>query len=175
MNTPARIWDVASGEELMKFESEDGWTYRTVWSPDGSKILVTYEHGVARIFDTSTAEALLTFSAHQGQTGGEWSPDGTLIASTDYASRIVKIWRSETGEELFSFSLPGAPLTVGWSPDGQHIIVTGDGFNEPIIKRVWRSPEELIAYARECCVSRQLTQEERIRFGLPVDQDESGR
>jgi WD40 repeat protein len=167
INTPARIWEVASEKELMALESEYGWTYRANWSPDGTQLLVTYENGAARIWDTVTGEPILTFTEHQGQVDGEWSPDGTLIASTDFADQLVKIWNPTTGEELLNFLLPGAPLTIGWSPDGTQIIVTGDGLNEPVIKPVWRSPEELIAHAYECCVSRQLTPEERDRFGLP--------
>jgi WD40 repeat protein len=167
INTPARIWDVASEREIMVIESEYGWTYRTVWSPDGTKILVTYENGVAQIWDVATGEPILTFTGHQGQVDGAWSPDGTLIASSDYAEQLVKIWISETGEELFSFSVPGAPLNIEWSPDGTHIIVPGDGLTEPVIKRVWRSSEELIAHAYECCVTRELTPEERDQFGLP--------
>jgi hypothetical protein len=95
------------------------------------------------------------------------STDRKLIASTDFAEQLVKIWDSLTGEELFSFSVAGAPLTIDWSPDGTHVIVTGDGLNEPVIKRVWRSTEELIEYAYDCCISRQLTPDERVRFGLP--------
>jgi WD40 repeat protein len=167
LNTPARIWDVASGSEIMVLESDFGWTYRTNWSPDGTQLLVTYENGVARIWDVATGEPALTFAGHQGQVDGAWSPDGTLIATTDYAEQLVKIWNAKTGEERFSFFVSGAPLTVGWSPDGTQIIVTGDGLNEPVIKRAWRSPEELIDYAYDCCVSRRLTPEERERFGLP--------
>ena len=167
INTPARIWDVASGRELMVLESEYGWTYRAVWSPDGSRLLTTHENGVAQIWDVASSELLLTFTGHQGEVDGEWSPDGSLIASTDFAEQVVKVWNSLTGEELFSFSVAGAPLTIDWSPDGTHIIVTGDGLNEPVIKRVWRSTEELIEYAYDCCISRELTLEERIRFGLP--------
>ena len=37
----------------------------------------------------------------------------------------------------------------------------------PCAKRVWQSTEELIDYAYECCVWRELTAEEREQFGLP--------
>jgi WD40 repeat protein len=167
INTPARIWDVASQTEITKLESAHGWTYRTEWSPDGTKVLTGHENGAVLIWDVATAEPLLTNLAHRGVAGGKWSPDGTLIASTDYANQVAKIWNWETGEELFSFSLPGAPLDHNWSPDGTHIIVTGDGLKEPVIKRVWRSAEELIAHAHACCASRELTPEEREQFGLP--------
>jgi WD40 repeat protein len=168
INTPIRIWDAASAEELMVLESEYGWTYRAVWSPDGKRLLATYEDGAAQIWDAATGKPILTFTGHQGVVDGEWSPDGTLIASTDFAEQVVKIWDSETGEELFNFSVAGAPLTIGWSPDGTRVIVTGDGLNEPVIKRVWRSTEELVEYAYDCCVSRELTPEEREQFGLPL-------
>jgi len=32
--------------------------------------------------------------------------------------------------------------------------------------RVWQSKEELLAYAKQCCVIRQLTPQERQQFGL---------
>jgi WD40 repeat protein len=168
INTPARIWDVLSGQEIKRLESDFGWTYRTVWSPDGTRILVGYEQGVLRIWDVETGEPLITFAGHQGSTGGEWSPDGTLIASSGFANKSVKIWDAVTGEEFLSFFVAGAPLSNEWSPDGMHVIVTGDGLNEPVIKQVWHSTEELIEFARECCVSRELTPEEREQFGLSV-------
>jgi WD40 repeat protein/class 3 adenylate cyclase len=172
IDTPARIWDAANGREIIMLESEYGWNYRAEWSPDGVRILTTYGNGAAVIWDVETGEQLLTFTGHQGVVDGVWSPDGTLIASTDFAEQLVKIWDPDSGEELMGFSVPGAPLTIGWSPDGTHVIVTGDGINEPIIKRVWKSTEDLIAYAYDCCVFRELTPDERLQFGLPPVEDQ---
>jgi WD40 repeat protein len=167
INTPARIWDSATGEELMKLESEYGWTFQTKWSPDGTQILTAHENSAAIIWDAETGESIITLTGHHGPVDGEWSPDGTLIASTDVANQLVKVWDSKTSEELMSFSVPGAPMTINWSPEGTHVIVTGDGLNEPIIKRVWTSTDELVEHAYECCVFRKLTPEERVQFGLP--------
>ena len=64
-----------------------------------------------------------------------------------------------------SFAVPGSVFTVNWSPDGKYIIVAADGINEPIVRRVWET-DELIAYAEDCCVTRELTPEERAQFGL---------
>jgi WD40 repeat protein len=168
--TPARVWDIASGEEVMVLESDNGWSYRTIWSPDGSRLLVAYEDGTEIIWDVESSRPVLTFAKHQGGGGvtSAWSPDGTLIVSGDYASQFIKVWNSETGEELLSFSVPGAPLTVNWSPDGTHVIVTADGMNEPLIKRIWASTDELVTHAYECCVTRELTPEERVQFGLSL-------
>jgi hypothetical protein len=57
-------------------------------------------------------------------------------------------------------------LSVNWSPDGKHVIAAGNA-TEPVIRRAWQSTEELMAYARENCVLRELTPEERAQFGLP--------
>ena len=167
VNTPARIRDVATGETVQVFESEHGWTLRTLWSPDGERLLVTYEDGAAIIWDVATGEELLTFAGHLGSVwGGDWSPDGHYIVTGDTNGQ-VKVWNSETGEEVASFSFNGDAVNTKWSPDSTYIIIAGGGSNEPLIKRVWLSTDELIAHAYECCVTRDLTAEERAQFGLP--------
>jgi hypothetical protein len=55
--------------------------------------------------------------------------------------------------------------SVDWSPDGKFI--AADNSITLTIRRAWQSAEELIAYAKECCVWRELTPEERIQYGLP--------
>ncbi len=93
------------------------------------------------MWDVATGEMLSRFLIEADKYGYHqyltmyWSSDGMLIA-TDFENHLTKIWDSQTGEVLMSFSVPGAPLTIGWSPDGTHVIVTGDGFNEPVIKRI---------------------------------------
>ena len=54
---------------------------------------------------------------------------------------------------------------VKWSPDGQHL-VTGGLRLSPAVWRVWQSKEELLEYAKQCCVIRALTPQERQQFGL---------
>jgi hypothetical protein len=49
--------------------------------------------------------------------------------------------------------------------------VVGGRFNTPRVVRVWSSTEELIEYAYDCCVIRQLTAEERAQLGLPAAGD----
>ena len=53
-----------------------------------------------------------------------------------------------------------------WSPDGRYVAVAMET-TPAEIWRVWQSTEELVAYAQECCVFRELTVAERERFALP--------
>jgi hypothetical protein len=56
---------------------------------------------------------------------------------------------------------------VDWSPDGKSLLAVSNMNNQPYIFPAWQTTEDLIAYAKECCVWRELTPEERDQFGLP--------
>ena len=119
-----------------------------------------------RVWDGETGEELLAFRSHTKATWpGSWSPDGGRIATFGNEG-TVRIWDSTTGDELLTLSVP--VLYGGyawWSPDGGHLAVVG---SETLISvwRVWQTTQELIDYAKECCVFRQLTEAERAQFGL---------
>jgi hypothetical protein len=105
----------------------------------------------------------------------DWSPDGSLIASTDDTGS-VRIWDPATGQEVNRFNVGFAPLFIDWSPDGMQMLISGTGSHIPEIRRVWQSTEDLVSYAKECCVFRELTPEERQQFGLPpVEGERIGR
>jgi WD40 repeat protein len=96
---------------------------------------------------------------------GGWSPDGGRIATMG-TEGTVKLWDSSTGNELLNLHIPILYYgNIRWSPDGQHLAVFG---LETLISvwRVWQTTEELVEYAKECCVIRELTEAERVQFGL---------
>jgi WD40 repeat protein len=68
-------------------------------------------------------------------------------------------------KELAIYTLGDKAYTVDWSPDGAHIVVSGaDGTVE--VFPAWETTQKLIDCAKECCVVRGLTAEEREQFGL---------
>jgi WD40 repeat protein len=83
-------------------------------------------------------------------------------------SGVIKVWDAETGAVLLDFSVPIGDMlfNVAWSPDGTRL-AAATYLPSVEIHRVWQSKEDLVAYARECCVVRQLTPAERKQFGLP--------
>jgi WD40 repeat protein len=167
--TYAGVWDALSGNLAMKLENPgEGSTWYTEWSPDGTKILTTHGGAIVVIWDVATGERLLTFTEHQSVGAvASWSPDGASIVSEGFGETQLKIWDANTGEVSMSISLPSSAYEFRWSPDGSQIIISGDGLIEPLIMRVWRSTDDLVAHAYECCVSRELSPEERTQFGLP--------
>jgi WD40 repeat protein len=167
--------------ELLLSIQEDVLTVPFVWfswSPDSTRIAVSGgsdEYGTlvnpVYVYDASSGKELLKIVRHTGMVWGiDWSPDGKRLVSgsTDDTTRI---WDVETGAELLTLSTPNDfQADTRWSPDGQHLLVgignlTGPGHSG--VWRVWQSTEELVTYAKECCVFRELTDAERKQFGLP--------
>jgi WD40 repeat protein len=170
-NSPVYLIDTATGEILRELPSEDGWSRTAMWSPDGKTLAVGYQSGVIKLWDTERWTVKLTFDAHQSQIHDvNWSPDGKRIISAEHENGVAHIWEAATGEVVATWDMKGLIVgglnDVDWSPDGQCILLHGEG-DLPFIRRAWQSTEELIDYAYECCVWRELTPAERQQFGLP--------
>jgi WD40 repeat protein len=170
----AHVWDARTWEPLYTVQHEaPAYLGVAAWSPDGKRLLTGGGNDMggakdtsARIWDGATGKELLAFRGHAKSVWpGSWSPNGKRVATMG-SEGVVKVWDSYTGEELLTITAPilyfGNAL---WSPDGKHLVIVG---NDTLVSvwRVWQSKEELLEYARECCVFRQLTETERAQFGL---------
>jgi WD40 repeat protein len=168
VGTGPLIWDALTGKLIMALADIGGQedsTIRTDWSPDGSRLVTSHASGVIRMWDLQTGGLLRSFVGHTTFAYAvAWSPSGTRIVSGD-RSGMVKVWDVASGAEVDSFQGPGNVPSAHWSPDERYIIAVGE-FNTPIIRRVWPSTRSLIDYAYECCVTRELTPEERTQLGL---------
>ena len=133
--------------------------------------MTTHEGDAVRVWSSTTGEILRTVTlAEETMGGGTWSPNGSLIAATA-ASGMVRSWNAETGDVLFSFTTEGVPVSIHWHPGGERVSITGTGIHNPIIRRAWESTDDAIADAYDCCVTRELTAEERELYGLPERSD----
>jgi len=172
-NSPVYLIDTTTGKTIRELSSEDGWSCTAMWSPDGKLLAVGYQNGAIKLWNTETWEIEREFRAHQGMIWDlGWSPNGERIISGEAENSVIYVWDATTGDIILSWDMQGV-LPAGfddtdWSPDGQFVIIQGgSGGGMPYIKRVWQSTEDLIDYAYDCCVWRELTPEERIQFGLP--------
>lgn len=178
-----QIHDANAGEVLITLgdRSTNQIFTQAHWSPDGTRILGiggNQELGVAInpiiVWDATTGEELLNISQHTEQIwDASWSPDGSRFA-TGSSDDTTRIWNAETGEELLRLDTPvdwsNYPV---WSPTGEYLAVALYSVDHPSrsqVFRVWQSTQELIDYAYDCCVFRELTRDERIQFGLPVEE-----
>jgi WD40 repeat protein len=173
-----QIWDAETGApilggfvnntENLSFGDSIEMCFSGYWSPDGHRLLTanyTGDRG-ATIWDARTGKKLVVFKEHtSGLTFSTWSPNGKRVATGDL-SGVIKIWDAQTGAELLSYLVPGImQFQLDWSPDGTRLVAANVSRTVEV-HRVWQTTEDLVEYAKECCVIRQLTDAERQKFGL---------
>jgi WD40 repeat protein len=162
----AKVWDVGSGAVLLDLLPDDFEfpVGAVAWSPDGTRIVGYSEDSLARIWDAETGEQLLEFAAVTNLLPEVfWSPAGDRLLASG-GSGAATVWDTTTGHELYRLEL-GASVGASWSPDAS-LLAVGDIRSNLQVYPAWRTLDELIAYAREHAVIRQLTDAEREQFGL---------
>ena len=139
------------------------------WSPDGSRIVAFSDDRLGRVWMAQTGELVGTFLAEVWDFVAQWSPSsGRFLVGGRHG---VRVWDATTLQQVAAYPHAGDNSTGTWSPDGDAIAI---GYTDGSTKvfPAWQSLEELITYAKEHCVLRELTAEERTRFGLQAHDDD---
>jgi WD40 repeat protein len=162
----AWIWNPSTGEVLLELFEEDfnQDIVSGVWTKDGQRVFIFSNDNLIRIFDTETGQQLREFPTPNAIGNLSLSPneERIIIGNSDGSA---KVYNTSTGAELLSYDDQGFVI-ASYSPDGNYVL-SGTTAGTLKVYPTWHSQEELIAYARECCVVRELTPEERELFGLP--------
>ncbi len=123
----ARIWDPATAEELIRFESPqiegvNNHVYAVCWSPDGAKLVSGGLFGTIRIWDVTTKEEVATLKTDAGAIRCvSLRPDTTQLASAQ-DDGTVRLWDMATGKQLSCFfGHTDSVRCVKWTPDGSRL------------------------------------------------------
>jgi WD40 repeat protein len=165
----ATIRDAEKGDVLLQLFPEDyiDQASGVVWTRDGKKVLV-FSMSTGHLFDAQTGEDLMQYVGHTSSVFSlNWSPDEKLIYSAG-GDGTARAFNVATGKELMVYEV-GGWANAALSPDGKQIFIySGEGVG--YVFPTWDNPEDLIAFAKECCLVRDLTPEEREYFGLqPIE------
>jgi len=118
-----RIWDSASGDELITLRGHDDWICSVAFSPDGKRIISGSGDHTIKVWDSATGAELMTLRGHDKDVYSvAFSPDGKRIASGSI-DKTIRVWNAATGEELMT--IRGHERQIGsvlFSPDGRQII-----------------------------------------------------
>lgn len=124
-----RVWDAATGKELLVLRGHPGMVRDAVYSPDGAHIL-SYSRAGARVWDAATGQQLYVLPAQSNSIeGAQFSPDGKQVLtwgqdSFDWSART---WEAATGKPLLMLSGHAGPIfEASFSPDGTRVMTAGN-------------------------------------------------
>jgi WD40 repeat protein len=162
----AYIHDASTGELLLQLfpDNYDDQTMGITWTKDGKQVIVFGTATGYRI-DAETGDELMQYVGHSDIVSEiNLSTDGQLLY-TFGADGTARVFDVETGVELLAYEI-GGWVVGGLSPDGSQLLLVSTT-GEAGVYPVWQTTDELVAYAKDCCMQHVLTPQEREQFGLP--------
>ncbi len=133
----ARVWDIASGENIMNLVGEGRFAEAVAFSPTGDSI-ATGGEGIA-VWNLDTRVVGVAISP---QRAGEihalvFSPDGSMLASRDRRGNIC-LWESATGRLISAVYVRGGNYTrrPAFSADGRVLVAIVSTAEPGVTRRV---------------------------------------
>ena len=107
----ARLWDAASGKQLLVLSGHTGGVVNAAFSPDGRRIVTASWDNTARIWDAASGRELGVLSGHTGfLASAAFSPNGRRIVTAS-DDKTARLWDAR--------SPPPLEAQLGWAEAAQ--------------------------------------------------------
>ena len=117
----ARVWEVATGKQVLLLSGNKSQVEAVAFSPDGTRVLTGSD--TARLWNITNDTRQLSMSAPAGITVSALAPDGKSIAVGDENGNAT-YWDLNTGKLLRTFSSGNVDVkAIAFSPDGKLVAV----------------------------------------------------
>src|SRR5207249_2338668 len=98
INRLAKVWEAASGREIVSLKGHTSLIASVAFSPDGRRIVTGSVDHTAKVWDAATGRELLTLKGHTGTVfSASFSPGGRRIV-TGSDDGTARVWFSEGDE-----------------------------------------------------------------------------
>ncbi len=118
-----KVWDAATGRELLTLNGHTGWVMGVVFSPDGKRLASTSLDGTVRIWSLTPGQESLTVAAPGADYGTRvaYNPNGQEFA-TNGGDGTATIWNATTGESRLTLrGHTQEVLNVAFNSDGTRL------------------------------------------------------
>jgi WD40 repeat protein len=119
-----KLWDPATGKELLTLRGHSGAVTGIALSPDGKTLASAGGQDLTvRLWDVPARKEKAVLTGH---TKDAWavafSPDGKTVASSSM-DKTIRLWDVASGKEVRNLAAhTGLPRAVAFSPDGRDVI-----------------------------------------------------
>jgi WD40 repeat protein len=122
----ARLWDIASGEQLQEFGGHEDEVISVAFAPNGQTVLTGSFDQTARLWEVATGQELRQFvEPDASEVNAIFSPDGRYVLTGAGGGGVAHLWEVDSGELVQTFSPPGGEVIgLAISPDGALAAVT---------------------------------------------------
>ena len=123
----ARLWEKASGKQIMTYHGHEGPVNSAVFSRDGEHILTASWDNTARLWERSSGKQIMTYRGHEfWVTSAVFSPDGEYILTASH-DNTARLWERESGKNIMTYHGHKDDVNSAvFSPDGEHILTASD-------------------------------------------------
>jgi hypothetical protein len=123
----ARIWNAASGRELLRL-SHQSEVKSVAFSPDGSQLATASSEGI-QVWDAVSGQVLTTLTSW-GRAPIAFSQKDSRVAGCDGSE--VHFWHIGSGRELGALDAGAEIYSLAYSPDGTRLATGG-----PELAQIW--------------------------------------